>query len=288
MTERFRVIEDGKAGTGLAACLRVALLVLGLGLGRLALAQPAPDSGAGNSPAAPNAATAATAAANAGSPDAAADIESALLRLEDKYAIQEKEAGELKEKLLELEKSNLELSAGNRRLTQQLAAAREAGKRFSAELARRVYRNVSRHVATIPGTSIPYVGTGVSVGMAQLDVKEGCATLGALNELNRAMKLETVSESKVCTLAVPTQDEVMAQVLRNWRTAYAVAAAWANQDETTLPAEPPTVPQARANELWMAVFGAIPQAVNPAPQRPGPIQPIAPTPPTPPTPPSIK
>lgn len=285
MTERFRVIEDGKPGAGLAACLRVALLVLGLGLGRLALAQPAPDSGAGNSPAAPNAATA---AANAGSPDAAADIESALLRLEDKYAIQEKEAGELKAKLLELEKSNLELSAGNRRLTQQLAAAREAGKRFSAELARRVYRNVSRHVATMAGTSIPYVGTGVSVGMAELDVKEGCATLGTLNELNRAMKLETVSESKVCTLAVPTQDEVMAQVLRNWRTAYAVAAAWANQDETTLPAEPPTVPQARANELWMAVFGAIPQAVNPPPARPGPIQPIAPTPPTPPTPPSIR
>ncbi|MBI3095118.1 MAG: hypothetical protein HYY97_09630 [Rhodocyclales bacterium] len=285
MTERFRVIEDGKPGAGLAACLRVALLVLGLGLGRLALAQPTPDSGAGNSPAAPNAATA---AANAGSPDAAADIESALLRLEDKYAIQEKEAGELKAKLLELEKSNLELSAGNRRLTQQLAAAREAGKRFSAELARRVYRNVSRHVATMAGTSIPYVGTGVSVGMAELDVKEGCATLGTLNELNRAMKLETVSESKVCTLAVPTQDEVMAQVLRNWRTAYAVAAAWANQDETTLPAEPPTVPQARANELWMAVFGAIPQAVNPPPARPGPIQPIAPTPPTPPTPPSIR
>ena len=285
MTERFGVIEDGKPGTGLAACLRVALLVLGLGLGRLALAQPAPDSGAENSPAAPNAATA---AANAGSPDAAADIESALLRLEDKYAIQEKEAGELKAKLLELEKSNLELSAGNRRLTQQLAAAREAGKRFSAELARRVYRNVSRHVATMAGTSIPYVGTGVSVGMAGLDVKEGCATLGTLNELNRAMKLETVSESKVCTLAVPTQDEVLAQVLRNWRTAYAVAAAWANQDETTLPAEPPTVPQTRANELWMAVFGAIPQAVNPPPARPGPIQPIAPTPPTPPTPPSIR
>lgn len=282
MTERFRVIEDGKPGASHATRLRVALFAMGLGLGQVSLAQLAPDRGAGNSPAAT------TAPANAESSAAAADIESALMRLEDKYAIQEKEARELRDRLLELEKSNLELTAGNRRLTQQLATAREAGKRFSAALARRVYRNVSRHVAGMAATSIPYVGAGVSVGMTGLDVKEGCATLGALNELNRAMDLETVSESRVCTLAVPTQDEVMAQVLRNWRTAYAVAAAWANQDDTWLPAEPPTVPQARANELWLAVFGAIPQAVNPAPQRLAPIQPIAPTPPTPPTPPSMK
>ncbi|MCM2308751.1 MAG: hypothetical protein NDI91_14930 [Sulfuritalea sp.] len=282
MTERFRVIEDGKPGASRAARLRAALFALGLGLGQVALAQLVPDNGAGNSPAA------ATAPANADGSAAAADIESALMRLEEKYAIQEKEAREVQEKRLELEKSNLELAASNRQLTQQLEAARKAGKRFSAELARRVYRNVSRHVAGMAAVSIPYVGAGVSVGMTRLDVKEGCATLGALNELNRAMKLETVSEARVCTLAVPTQDEVMAQVLRNWRTAYAVAAAWANQDETGLPAEPPTVPQARANELWMAVFGAIPQAVNPAPQRPGPILPTAPTPPTPPTPPSIK
>ncbi|MDZ4254403.1 MAG: hypothetical protein U1A72_17685 [Sulfuritalea sp.] len=282
MTMRFHVIETGKPGASRAACLRLALLALGLGLGQFALAQLAPDGSAENSPAAPSA------PANAGSPDAAADIESALLRLEEKYAIQEKEANELRDRLLELEKSNLEFTADNRRLTQQLAAARKAGKRFSAALSRRVYRNVSRHVAALPGASIPYVGAGVSVGMAGLDVKEGCATLGALNELNRAMKLETVGESKVCTLAVPTQEEVMAQVLTNWRTAYAVAAAWANQDETWLPAQPPTVPQARANELWLAVFGAFPQAVNPVPQRPGPIQPIPPTPPTPPTPPSMK
>lgn len=202
---------------------------------------------------------------------------------EDQFAILEKANAELEERILALEKSNrdLELSVGQ--LKQTVRVANTAARKLSFNLARRVFRNASRHVSSMAGTSIPYVGAGVLVAMTAMDVKDGCESLRDLNEMNHMMKLEREDESHVCAMQVPTQDEVIGQVIINWRTAYGNAAAWANQYEARLPPEPSSVSQARVNELWTAVFGSIPR---PASQTvPG--LPISPTPPTPPTLPTI-
>lgn len=215
--------------------------------------------------------------------------ESAMASLEEEYAALKRENGELAERVLLLEKSNRELKAGGDELRQKLLVLNSAGKSFSRNLARRTFRNVSRHVAGMAGMAIPYVGAGVLVGMTTLDVRDGCETLQELNEVIRAMNQETVDASRVCAIQVPTREEVLAQVIGNWRTAYAVAAAWANQYETRLAPEPPTVPYARASELWIAVFGTNPAAVPQALPSGllSPTSPIPPTPPTPPRPPTI-
>jgi hypothetical protein len=88
-------------------------------------------------------------------------------------------------------------------------------------------------------------------------------------------------------MQVPSGEQILAQVLANWRTAYAISAAWTNQYQAVLPPEPPVVPHAGAYELWMAVFGPNPTVIAPVSPK-GTTSPTAPVPPTPPAPPGIR
>lgn len=216
---------------------------------------------------------------------AAIATDSALAAIELRLAALEREKSEFEEKLALLERSNQELKASDRQSRQMLRILTSAGKSFSRNLARRTLDNVSRRIAGMPGAAIPHVGAGVLVGMTAMDVREGCETLEELNELLRTMDQETVDASRVCTMRVPTSDEVLARVISNWRTAYAIAAARANQYEIRIPPDPPSVPYASASELWVAVFGVSPGSIRQSvPAGFGsPLPPIAPTPPTPPT-----
>ncbi len=184
-----------------------------------------------------------------------------------KRAELEREIGKLEDRFLQLEKSNQELKASNEQLRQKLRVAAVAGKGFSRSLARRTSSRVSRHIAAAGGVAVPYVGAGVLSGMIRLDVRDGCETLEELNDLNRALDLDSVETSRVCVMQVPSGEQILAQVLANWRTAYAISAAWANQYQAVLPPEPPVVPYAGANELWMAVFG-VPHPLPPCRFRP--------------------
>ncbi len=205
----------------------------------------------------------------------------------EKRAELEREIGQLEDRFLQLEKSNQELKASNEQLRQKLRVATVAGKGFSRSLARRTFSRVSRHIAAAGGAAVPYVGAGVLSGMVRLDVKDGCETLEELNDLNRALDLDAVETSKVCVMQVPSGEQILAQVLANWRTAYAISAAWANQYQAVLPPEPPVVPYAGANELWLAVFGVTPSLAAPVSPK-GTTSPTAPVPPTPPLPPSLR
>ena len=214
------------------------------------------------------AAVGALATARAQAPGAAeslANARAALVAMEERYTELETAQRELEKanKVLdksrhELDQANKELTAGNARLKQSLATSQAAARKFSAQLARRTYRNVSRHVAAMPAVAIPYVGAGVTASMTALDIREGCEALRELNEMNRAMQLEPESEAAVCAMQVGSREEIINKVLGNWRTAYAVAAAWTNQQEIWLAPEPVPVEPARAIELWSAVFGSLP------------------------------
>jgi small-conductance mechanosensitive channel len=187
-----------------------------------------------------------------------ANARAAVVALDERHAELEAANRDLTEKLRELDQANKELAAGNARLKQSLATSQAAARKFSAQLARRTYRNVSRHVAAMPAVAIPYVGAGVTASMTALDIREGCEALRELNEMNRAMQLEPESEAAVCAMQVGSREEIINKVLGNWRTAYAVAAAWTNQQEIWLAPEPVPVEPARAIELWSAVFGSLP------------------------------
>lgn len=204
---------------------------------------------------------------------------------EERHAALEIENIELVERILELEKVNRDLEARAAQLRQTILTANSAGRRLSSNLARRISRNASRNVSAMAGTSIPYIGVGVLVAMTELDVKDGCESLKELNEMNRAMSLDREDESPVCAMKVPAKEEVIAQVIHNWRTAYGNAAAWANQYEARLPPDPPAVSYPHAGELWTAVFGANPKpALQTLPMLPvSPTPPILPASPIPPT-----
>ncbi len=199
-----------------------------------------------------------------------ANARAALVAMEERYT-------ELETAQRELEKANKELTAGNARLKQALASSQAAARRFSGQLARRTDRNVSRHVAGMPAVAIPYVGAGVTAAMTALDIREGCEALRELNEMNRAMQIEAENEAPVCAMQTASREEIVNKVLANWRTAYAVAVAWTNQNEIWLAPEPIPVEPARAIELWAAVFGTLPNpaARTAAPPR-GPVPPVAP------------
>lgn len=218
---------------------------------------------------------------------AIADLDPATVSLEERYAALEKVSMELEERILELEKVNRDLEARAEQLRQTVLVANTAGRKLSSNLAHRISRNVTRNVSAMAGTSIPYIGVGVLVAMTELDVRDGCEGLKELNEMNRAMGLDREDQARVCGMQVPAKDDVIAQVIHNWRTAYGNATAWANQYEARLPSDPPAVSYPHAGELWMAVFGAHPK---PAFQT-LPTLPISPTPPSLPTlpvPPAIK
>jgi hypothetical protein len=214
--------------------------------------------------------------AAAASPMAIAGTDPGTMSLEEKYAALEKANIDLEGKLQELEKANRNLETRVIELKERVLIAETAGRRLSFNLARRVSRNVSRNVSTMAGTAIPYIGAGVLVAMTALDIKDGCESLKELNEMNRAMSLEREDESHVCTMQVPTKEQVIAQVIANWRTAYGNAAAWANQHEARLPPDPPAVSYPHAGELWGAVFGSNAKPVL----QPLPMLPTVPTPPT--------
>ena len=203
-----------------------------------------------------------------------ANAKAALVGMDERNTELETANRELADKLRQQEMTNKELNASVTRLTQSLAASQAATRKFSGNLSRRIYRNVSRHVAAMPAVAIPYVGAGVTAAMTGLDIREGCDALRELNEMNRAMQLEPENEAPVCAMQVGPREEIINKVLANWRTAYAVAAAWTNQYEIWLAPEPIPVEPARAIELWSAVFGTLP---NPAARTA--VVPRGPTPP---------
>ncbi|MBI5900665.1 MAG: hypothetical protein HZB40_15725 [Rhodocyclales bacterium] len=218
------------------------------------------------------------------------DARAAVVALEQRHAELESTNRELTEKLRVLEKSHKELGDNLARQKQALAANQAATRKFSAGLARRLYRNASRHVNGMAAVAIPYVGAGVTAAMTALDIRESCEALRELNEMHRAMQLEAENEAPVCAMQVGSREQIINQVLANWRSAYAVAAAWTNQHEIWLAPEPVPVEPARAIELWAAVFGTLP---NPsargaggfaAPRGPlppvGPLAPLSPQLPT--------
>lgn len=204
----------------------------------------------------------------------------AVVALEERHGELESANRELTEKLGALQKSNKELGDKLTRQNQALAANQAAARKFSASLARRLYRNASRHVNGMAAVAIPYVGAGVTAAMTALDIRESCEALRELNEMQRVMQLEPENEAPVCAMQVGSREQIINQVLANWRSAYAVAAAWTNQYEIWLAPEPVPVEPARAIELWSAVFGTLPNpsaraAAGSATPR-GPLPPLAP------------
>lgn len=178
--------------------------------------------------------------------------------LEEKVISLEKANRALEDRVLALEGQNRALNAKADHWEKRLQIARTAGRQLSFSMARRVLWNVTRHIAGMSGTSIPYVGAGVSVAMTAVDVQQGCESLKELNVMNREMALDAEDESKVCGLSVPTKDQVIASVVSDWKSAYATARAYNIPELPPLPPAPALPSGAEMYRLVTAVVPALP------------------------------
>ena len=130
-------------------------------------------------------------------------------------------------KHLESENSKLNNRLGtvSREKAEMENRTRHAAKKAMRNVSARSARGVARNVAGAAGESLPVIGTAIVAGMVYMDVKDACDTLKDLNEMSRAVGIEPEDESKVCGVRVPTQEELAAFAMSNWKNAYQSAAA---------------------------------------------------------------
>jgi len=78
----------------------------------------------------------------------------------------------------------------------------------------------------MPGEAIPYLGTAIIVGVTALEISDLCATLKDMTALKKAFSpdlLETDEELEVCSIKVPSKEEIIATVKASPQKAWIAA-----------------------------------------------------------------
>ena len=138
----------------------------------------------------------------------------------------------------DLKRKNRQLVARNRKLQNGITAVRQKNGRLKSRITRlrkvsnnAVQRTVNRSakaavraVATAPGKALPYVGTAVVMGATALEIKDLCATIRDMQEIQREIDMQEIQpeidpseshseeEKKVCGMEIPTQEEILNRI----------------------------------------------------------------------------
>ena len=149
----------------------------------------------------------------------------------------EREHRSLNQRHLTLDSEHKALQVTNKAQIEKSFAQAGTAKSVSARLATRSAANAARNLSSVPAETIPVVGTAIVLGVTFWDLKDACATLKDLNELNRAFDHQPVNHTEVCGMKVPTQSEALAKVKDNWRAVYTTAAK--SLEKVSTPVPPP-------------------------------------------------
>lgn len=156
-----------------------------------------------------------------------------------------------------LEAEKAALSKSNNELATKVKARTEAAKKLSTKVAARSVKSAARNVTGMAGEAIPYIGVGLMIGITALDVKDACDNLKDLNEMHAEFDLQKEDESKVCGMRIPSGEEIIAGVKKNWQAAYRAAAESVNRTgDIVLPSQPPVVYWSQVKDFVSPVFGA--------------------------------
>lgn len=93
------------------------------------------------------------------------------------------------------------------------AAVSEAVSETADLISTRSRKSATREIGSMAGESLPWIGTAVIVGVTAMEIRDLCETIRDMNALKRAFNpdLEPGSDEKtVCSMAVPSRDEVWA------------------------------------------------------------------------------
>ena len=98
-------------------------------------------------------------------------------------------------------------------LNKKLATSKKQVGGLTKKIATRTSRSVVRSVASIPAEAIPYIGPFTIVAVTGLEIKDACATMEDLRELNGLLDTaEDIDTGTVCGLKVPDLDIIMDQL----------------------------------------------------------------------------
>ena len=89
----------------------------------------------------------------------------------------------------------------------------------------RTGRSVVRSVASIPAEAIPFIGVATTITITGLEIKDACATMKDLEELNRLLDTgkdtgKDIDAETTCGLKVPDKDTVIGKVIKSPKAAY--------------------------------------------------------------------
>ena len=118
--------------------------------------------------------------------------------------------------ITDLADSKAKLAASEKQvgaLNKKLATSKKQVGGLTKKIATRTSRSVVRSVASIPAEAIPYIGPFTIVAVTGLEIKDACATMEDLRELNGLLDTaEDIDTGTVCGLKVPDLDIIMDQL----------------------------------------------------------------------------
>lgn len=93
----------------------------------------------------------------------------------------------------------------------QLTSARNKVSSTRTKIQKRVARNLSANIASIPAESIPVIGIATIVAVTAMDLNDACETMSDLDDLTMSLGMDDVGPqtTKVCGEEVPSKEKVM-------------------------------------------------------------------------------
>lgn len=164
----------------------------------------------------------------------------------------EREHLNLRQSHLMLDNEHKALQVENKAHIKKSFDQASAAKSISTRLATRSATNAARNLSSVPAETIPIVGTAIVLGVTFWDLKDACATLKDLNELNKAFDHQPVNHTEVCGMKVPTQDEALSKIKGDWRSIYDKAA-----ESLWLVGRPPQLSLSEVKKWVCSPFGSI-------------------------------
>lgn len=151
------------------------------------------------------------------------DVAVAIQKLSQEKSVLVASSQALQARQAMLAKSLQETQASHNALkrTSELKAA--AVLKTSNRIAVRSLVNATRNVSSVFAEAIPILGTGIMLAVTAWDVRDACATLKDINELNSVFDHPPEDQTKVCGMNVPTAEQVATQVKTNAKAVYQAA-----------------------------------------------------------------
>ncbi|PSJ16433.1 hypothetical protein [Nitrosomonas supralitoralis] len=153
-----------------------------------------------------------------------------------------------------LTEANKVLKENHAKLISGSARKSAAVQKVSQRIASRSIAGATRNIASLPGETIPILGTTLIIGVTAWDILDSCEDLKDLNKLNSAFKHPLEDQDVVCGIEIPTKEEVMAEVKENWRKAYKNAAIEINKIEERVPEIPPMMTWSEIRNATQGIF----------------------------------